>query len=58
MQKYVEEMNELNLIRILEIGFENQNFIVQKTISEIVTKFQIEKANEKLIEFVVKNVEK
>lgn len=43
MTKFTEELTDVNIIRLIEIGFENQNFSVQKTINEIVSKFELEK---------------
>ena len=58
MTKFAEELTEVNIIRLIEIGFENQNFSVQKTINEIVSKFELEKVTENLIEFVLENIDK
>ena len=58
MNKFIEDMTDVNIIRIIEIGFENQNFSVQKIINEIVSKFQLEKVTDNLIEFVLENIDK
>lgn len=58
MTKFAEELTDVNIIRLIEIGFENQNFSVQKTINEIVSKFELEKVTENLIEFVLENIDK
>lgn len=58
MNKFIEDMTDVNIIRIIENGFENQNFSVQKIINEIVSKFQLEKVTDNLIEFVLENIDK
>lgn len=56
--KFIREINQSGIIWILEISFENQNFLVQKICLEVLQNFDKEKIKNNVLVYVINNIDK